>query len=133
MDAERAELYWKWSVRAGVALLLLLANALLVMVIVNASDFFDAMERVGESAESLKQTSNTLNALAAELGKDAERITSTLEQAGYDVADMRGVLERAGEDATRATDALEDARANFKRAADDFGRIADTLEDAFAQ
>ena len=34
--------------------MLLLANVLLVMVIVNASDAFDAMDRVGEAAESLE-------------------------------------------------------------------------------
>lgn len=133
MDAERAELYWKWGVRAGVALLLLLANALLVMSIVNASGFFDTMDRVGELAESLKQTSDTLDALAADIGDDADRITSAIERAGDDAERARQVLEHAGEEVTRATDALEEAGLDLDRAANDFGRIADTLEEAFAQ
>lgn len=133
MDAERAELYWKWGVKASVALTVLLVNVLLLMVIANASDAFGAMDRLGEAAESLKQTSEAIDVLVADLGEDAERITSTLERVGGDVANVRVVLEQAGEDVTRATDALEDARSNFERAADDFGRIADTLEDAFAQ
>ena len=132
MDAEQAELYWKWTLRGGVGLLLLLANALLALVIVNASDAFDAMDRVGGAAESLETAADTIDVLAAELGEDAERVTGAIESAGDDMARSREALERAGEDVTRATDALDDARADFERAANDFGRIADTLEEAFA-
>lgn len=133
MDAERADLYWKWGARAGLALLLLLANALLVTLIVNVSGAFDAMDRVGETAESLRQTSDAIDVLAAELEADVERITDTLEQAGQDATRARAVLERAGEDITRATDTLEEAGIDLDRAANDFGRIADALEEAFAQ
>lgn len=119
MDFERAELYWKWGVRAGVALMLLLANVLLAMVIANASDAFDAMDKVGESAAALKRTAESMDALAADIGEDADRLTSAVERAGDDVAHAREALEQAGADVTRA--------------ADDFGRIADTLEEAFAQ
>ena len=82
MDAERAELYWKWVARAGVALMLLLANALLVIAVANLSDAFDAIDNVGEAAESLKRTSDTLDALAIELGEDAKRVVNTVERAG---------------------------------------------------
>ena len=133
MDAERAELYWKWGVRGGLALLLLLANVLLAALILNASDAFDSLDRVGGAADALEETAKKLDVLATELVDDAERVTSTLEQAGDDVGRAREVLERAGEDVTRATDALEEAGLDLDRAADDFGRIADTLEEAFAQ
>lgn len=133
MDAERAELYWKWGLRAGLALLLLLANALLALAIVNASDAFDSLDRVGEAAMSLKRAAESIDLLAMELGEDAERVTSAVEQAGGDVARARETLEGAGTDAARATDALEEARLDLERAANDFGRIADTLEAAFAR
>ena len=133
MDAERAELYWKWGVRAGVALLLLLANALLAILVFNASDAFDAMDRVGETADALEHASGSFSLLAGALEEDAERITNTLERAGQDAARARGTLERTGEDITRATDTLREAGADLDRAANDFERIADALEDAFAQ
>ena len=133
MDAERAELYWKWGVRAGVALLLLLANALLVILVVNASDAFTSLDRVGEASKSLKRTAESLDLLALELGEDFERVTSTVERAGEDAKRARETLERAGEDVTRAANTLEDARLDLERAANDFGRIADTLEEAFAR
>ena len=81
MDAEQAELYWKWGVRGGLALLLLLANVLVVVLIFNASDAFDALDRVGEAADALEATAGTMDVLATELVDDAERVTSTLEQA----------------------------------------------------
>ena len=133
MDAERAELYWKWGVRAGVALLLLLANTLLVILVVNASDAFASLDRVGEASKSLKRTAESLDLLALELGEDFERVTSTVERAGEDAKRARETLERAGEDVTRAANTLEDARLDLERAANDFGRIADTLEEAFAR
>ena len=90
MDAEQAELYWKWTLRGGVGLLLLLANVLLVLVIVNVSDAFDALDRVGEAADTLERTAGSVDALAAELKEDAERVTNTLEQAGEDASEARG-------------------------------------------
>ena len=133
MDAERAELYWKWGVRAGVALLLLLANVLLVILVVNASDAFASLDRVGEASKSLKRTAESVDLLALELSEDFERVTSTVERAGEDVTRAANTLERAGEDVTRAANTLEDARLDLERAANDFGRIADTLEEAFAR
>ena len=126
MDAEQAELYWKWGVRAAIALLLLMANALLLMVVVNAAEMFDTVDRIGEASKSLKRTSESLDMLALELGEDFERVASTVERAGDDANRARETLERAGDDVTRAADALE-------RAAKDFGRIADTLEEAFTR
>ena len=133
MDAERAELYWKWGVRAGLALLLLLANVLLAMLIVNASDAFASMDRVGEASKSLKRSAESLDLLALELVDDFERVASTVERAGEDAKRARETLERAGEDITRATDALQEASNDLDRAANDFNRIADALEEAFAQ
>ena len=133
MDAERAELYWKWVLRAGLALLLLLANVLLVILVVNASDTFASLDRVGETSKSIKRTAETLDMLALELVGDFVRVANTVERAGEDADRARKTLERAGEDVTRAADALEDARLDLERAANDFGRIADTLEEAFEQ
>ena len=133
MKAEEVEMYWKWGVRAGLALLLLLANLLLAVLVFNASDAFDAMDRVGEAADTLEKTAETLDVLALELEEDAGRVTNTLEQAGMDVTRAREVFEQAGEEITRATNALEEAGADLDRAANDFGRIADALEDAFSQ
>ncbi len=133
LSDEAADLYWKWLLRGGVALLLLLANVLLALVIINVSDAFETIDRIGETAESLEIVADTIDALAVQLGENAERVVSTVESAGEDAARARDVLEKAGTDVTRATDALEDARADFERTADDFGRIADTLEEAFTQ
>lgn len=119
MDSERAELCWKWGVRGGLALLLLLANALLAALIFNASAAFDAIDKVGEAADALEATAGAMDALATELVDDAERVTSTLEQ--------------AEDDAGRAREALEQAGVDLDRAANDFERIADALEEAFAQ
>ena len=132
-NSEQAELYWKWGVRGGLALLLLLANTLLVVVILNASDAFDAIDRVGGASKALEVTAVKLDALTTKLVDDAERVTSTMEQAGDDVERAREVLQQAGEDITRATDSLEEAGVDLNRAANDFERIADALEEAFAQ
>lgn len=108
-----AELIWKWLLRSLLALMLLLANALLVIAILNAPRLFSATDELRQTARSLQYNANAL-------GDAAETVSN-------EVSRIRIVFDQAGEDFTRASNALHNAGADIKRFADGIETISDTV------
>lgn len=108
-----AELIWKWLVRSLLAMLLLLANALLVIAILNAPRMFSAADELRQTARSLQYNANAL-------GDAADSVSS---QVGH----ARIVFGQMGEDFTRASRALERAGADIKRFADGIETISSAV------
>lgn len=102
-----AELIWKWLVRSLLALLLLLANALLVIAILNAPRLFIATDELRQTARSLQYNANALGDAAENVSNEVTRIRAVFGQAGEDFTRASRALERAGGDIKRFADGIE--------------------------
>ncbi len=102
-----AELIWKWLVRSLLALLLLLANALLVIAILNAPRMFSAADELRQTARSLQYNANALGDAADSVSSQVGHARITLDQAGEDFTRASRALERAGADIKRFADGIE--------------------------
>lgn len=123
-----AESLWKWSVRALLALLLILANALLVIMIVNSANVFDSVDDLGGAAQSLRHNAGVIGAAAENIGKEVGSAADTLERAGDDVNLAADAISR---EVSRTSDTLERAGKDLERAADAYESLSNTFEEAF--
>ncbi len=123
-----AESLWKWSVRALLALLLILANALLVIMIVNSANVFSAVADLGGAAQSLRHNAGVIGAAAENIGKEVGSAADTLERAGEDVNLAADAISR---EVSRTSDTLERAGKDLERAADAYESLSNTFDEAF--
>lgn len=122
-----AESLWKWSVRALLALLLILANALLVIMIVNYSKVFDSVDELGSAAQSLRHNAGVIGAAAENIGVEVGSAADALERAG---ADVNLVADAISREVSRTADTLERAGKDLERAADAYESLSNALNEA---
>ena len=122
-----AESLWKWSVRALLALLLMLANALLAIMIVNSAKVFDSMDELGGAAQSIRHNAGVIGAAVDNIGKEVGGAADTLELAGEDVNRAADAISR---EVSRTADTLERAGKDLERAADAYENLSNALNEA---
>lgn len=122
-----AESLWKWSVRALLALLLMLANALLAIMIVNSAKVFDSVDELGGAAQSIRHNAGVIGIAAENIGVEVGSAADTLELAGEDVNRAADAISR---EVSRTADTLERAGKDLERAADAYESLSNALNEA---